>query len=322
MKRRISAGRRQCSALLATIACLAASVTPSACLAEAQAPAASLPSAYHGEIPAPSQPGAIPLLKTPPQARFPERWDQQGQDNRSVRNVSNPTLTPVLPDPAKATGAAVIVAPGGAFYALSIDSEGYKVAHWLADHGVAAFVLKYRLQETPPDPREASAVMATRMKAATTAKPLETPAEALADAQSAVRLVRSRAAEWGVDPARVGFVGFSAGAMTALSVGLADDRASRPDFIAPIYPPMSARAVPADAPPMFVAIALDDPLFAKGKSLGLIDSWRSAGRPIEVHLYGRGGHGFGMNSRGAAARLWIDEFYAWMKDRGLLGPPG
>ena len=288
--------------------------------AQAQPQAHARPAlASSGEIPAPAEPNAIPLLKAPAKARYPERWESHGGD-RAVRNVSNPTLTPVLPDPAKATGAAVIVAPGGAFYVLSIDSEGYKAARWLADHGVAAFVLKYRTQETPPDPEGYQAMMAQRMKAAAQAPTarIQPPPAALADAQAAVRLVRGRAAEWGVDPARVGFLGFSAGAIAALSAALSADTADRPDFIAPIYPPMATRAVPPDAPPMFVAIALDDPLFAKGKPLGLIDSWRAAGRPVEAHLYEHGGHGFGMISRYAGPALWPEEFYAWMKDRGLL----
>jgi acetyl esterase/lipase len=297
----------------------AAALLTSPAAARAQAQAQAKPAQTSGQLQAPAEPNAIPLLKTPPKARYPEIWESQGGDNRVIRNVSNPTLTPFLPDPAKATGAGVIIAPGGAFYMLSIDSEGYKAARWLADHGVAAFVLKYRTQETPPDRSAAMAVMAQRMKGAvtSTARP-ETPPEALEDAQAAVRLVRARAGEWGIDPTRVGFLGFSAGAMTALSVGLGDDKAARPDFIAPIYPPMSARTVPADAPPMFVAIALDDPLFAKGKPLGLIDSWRNAGRPVEAHLYEHGGHGFGMISRYAGPALWPEEFSAWMKDRGLL----
>lgn len=289
--------------------------------AHAQPPAQTKPAANaSGELPAPAEPNAIPLLKTPPKARYPERWESQGGDNRVIRNVSKPTLTPFLPEPAKATGAAVIIAPGGAFFMLSIDSEGYKAARWLAEHGVAAFVLKYRTHETPPDRNAAMAVMGQRMKDAVQnpAARIETPPEALADAQAAVRLVRARAGEWGLDPNRVGFLGFSAGAMTALSVGLTADKAARPDFIAPIYPPMNPRAVPADAPPMFLAIALDDPLFAKGKPLGLIESWRDAGRPVEAHLYERGGHGFGMISRYAGPALWPEELYAWMKDRGLL----
>lgn len=144
------------------------------------------------------------------------------------------------------------------------------------------------------------------------------PPEALEDALAAIKLVRERSAEWHVTPGKVGFVGFSAGAVTTLGVGLAADAAARPDFIAPIYPPMAARPIPADAPPMFLAISLDDPLFGQGKPLGLIQSWREAKRPLEVHLYEKGGHGFGMSGRFAGAALWIDEFHAWMKERGIL----
>lgn len=105
--------------------------------------------------------------------------------------------------------------------------------------------------------------------------------------------------------------------MTALAVGLGE-KSTRPDFIAPIYPPMEPRPVPADAPPMFAAIALDDPLFAIGKPMALIQAWRDAKRPVEAHLYERGGHGFGMANRSAASGLWINQFYAWMKDRKII----
>jgi acetyl esterase/lipase len=284
---------------------------------------AQTPSRYQAEIAAPAEPDAIALLARPITGGA-EQWSSRGPEDRAVRNVVNPTLTPVLPDPARATGVALIVAPGGAFRSLAIDSEGYAVARWLADHGVAAFVLKYRLVPTPRDQKGYQAAMAAFMtpiaRPGPFRTPLDTPPEALADAQAAVRLVRQRAAEWRIDPQRVGFVGFSAGAMTTLAVGLADDKAARPDFIAPIYPPMSARAVPADAPPMFVAIALDDPLFAKTRPIGLIDAWRDARIPVEAHLYERGGHGFGMAHRSQASALWIDQFYAWMKDRRLIRP--
>jgi acetyl esterase/lipase len=106
--------------------------------------------------------------------------------------------------------------------------------------------------------------------------------------------------------------------MVALSVGTDPDKASRPDFVAPIYPPMGALNVPADAPPLFLAIALDDALFAKGKSLDLITSWRSADRPIEAHLYERGEHGFATMRRSAASSLWMGQFHAWLQDRELL----
>lgn len=292
-----------------------------ACLA-AFAPVAASAAAPAGmvqEIQPPAEAAAgIPLGRAAPGAAA-EQWESFGRET-IVRNVTAPTLTPVLPDPGKATGAAVIVAPGGAFMMLSMQNEGYPVARWLADHGVAAFVLKYRTTPTPRDAQGFIGALGALMGKATQSKdaPIGTPPEALADAQAAVRMVRARAKEWGVDPGRVGFLGFSAGAMTALSVGLADDKTARPDFIAPIYGPLTPRPVPADAPPMFLAVALDDPLMARGKSLGLIDSWREAGRPVEAHLYGRGGHGFGLTHGGAASRLWIDEFYAWMTDRGLL----
>lgn len=248
-----------------------------------------------------------------------EQWMTTGP-MRGVRNVINPTLTPVLPDPAKATGAAVIVAPGGAFRFLSMDSEGWDVARWLADRGIAAFVLKYRTVATPRDEagfgRSLQAIMSGPRR---DDMPLPATAEAVEDGLAAVRLVRARAAQWKVDPAKVGFVGFSAGAMTALGVGLAPDGAERPNFIAPIYPPMMARPVPANAPPMFLAIALDDQLFAAGgKSLGLIDAWRQAKVPLEVHLYEKGGHGFGMRGVSAGSALWIDEFHAWLKDRKII----
>lgn len=277
------------------------------------------------QIATPEQPGAIPL-REPLAKADPEHWETQG-GNRSIRNVVNPTLTPVLPDPAKATGAAVIVAPGGGFLSLSIDSQGYQVAQWLADRGIAAFVLKYRLEETPSDPAKFGEAMRERTMGAilkelgkADPKPLEPTADAVEDAEAAVRLVRERANEWAIDPKRIGFVGFSAGAMTAMGVGLSEDKAARPDFIAPIYPPMMARPVAEYAPPMFLAIALDDPLFAKNHQLGLIEAWRSAGRPLEVHLYERGGHGFGIKGNSSASAQWIDQFHGWMEDRGIIGP--
>jgi acetyl esterase/lipase len=286
----------------------------------AQAPAAQAAPPLISPLPTLAQPDAIALS---PAGTAPggEQWEMF-HGERIVRNVTAPTLTPFLPDPAKATGAAVIVAPGGGFLELSMGNEGYPVARWLADHGIAAFLLKYRTRETPRDPQTFLKSMGELMGAAriNNVDISQTTPEAIADAQAAVRLVRARAGEWGVDPARVGMVGFSAGAMTTLSLGVAPDKGARPDFIAPIYGPMGPLTVPADAPQAFFAVALDDPLMARGKSLGLIESWRGAGRPLEVHLYQSGGHGFGMSRRTAAAALWIDQFYAWMKDRGLLKP--
>ncbi|MET0365841.1 MAG: alpha/beta hydrolase [Sphingobium sp.] len=303
-------------ALISVVTALVMAASPLAAQPAAVPPA---PSAF-ADIPAAPEPGAI-ALRPPVRGALPAQWEARGPSGRAIRNVVNPTLTPFLPDPAKANGTAVIVAPGGGFRMLSIDAEGYDVARRLAAEGVAAFVLEYRTVPVPRDRAGYYKAFAQMMASATSPTlKIDVTAEALEDAQAAMRLVRSRAAEWHVDPARVGFIGFSAGAMTTLAIGLAPDKAVRPDFIAPIYGPMEARAVPADAPPMFNAIALDDPIFAARKPMGIIQSWRDAGRPVEVHLYERGGHGFGMGARTAAAALWMDEFIAWMKDRRLVGP--
>jgi acetyl esterase/lipase len=204
---------------------------------------------------------------------------------------------------------------------LSMDNEGRLVAQWLADHGVAAFVLKYRLDETPADNMETLKVMGARFGAAAKsgadhAPPIHQPL-AIDDARVALTLVRARAGEWGVDPARVGMVGFSAGAMTALQTTLESGAGPRPDFVGIIYGPMNSVTPPPNAPPMFAAIANDDPLFGD-TDYGLAQSWRKARAPFEMHVYERGGHGFGMTKAGGTSDLWIDQFFAWMKARGLL----
>lgn len=235
---------------------------------------------------------------------------------RIVRNVTRPTITPFLPEPSKATGAAVIVAPGGAFKMLSMDSEGWDVAKWLAQHGVAAFVLKYRLNETPQDEAAFLQEMAKLAGRRDTGggPPLEEP-RATADAQEALRSVRSNAAKWKIDPARVGMIGFSAGAMTALNAALAAN--DQPAFFGYIYGPMTAITVPDKAPPMFAALAIDDNPFGR-QGFAIVESWRKAGRPVELHAYERGGHGFGMGIAGTTTTQLMDEFLVWMKSRGLL----
>jgi acetyl esterase/lipase len=273
-------------------------------------------------IPTPLQPDAIRLYPgvAPGSegANQKEQWESLAHD-RVVRNVTQPTLTPILPAKGKANGAGVIVTPGGGFMVLSIENEGYAVAHWLADHGIAAFVLKYRLNPTPASEAEMTA-LSNRMLLAppgTARPPLPTSELAVADGQQALRLVHRRAADWGVNPKRVGMVGFSAGAMTVLQVALKNAADARPDFIAPIYGPMDAVVVPANAPALFVARAADDPLIPL-TTFGLIEAWHQAGAPVELHVYEHGGHGFGASHRGTTSDLWMDQFYAWMQDRGLL----
>lgn len=256
-------------------------------------------------------PGAAPGSEN---AAHAERWEQQANDRR-VRNVTVPELIPVLPAAGQANGTAVIVLPGGAFRRLAMDKEGLRVAALLAQQGVTAFVLKYRLVETPASLAEMESEMRAQIASG---KVISTFPLAIEDGRRAMQLVRESAARWGVQRDRVGMIGFSAGAMTTLQVVLGADAASRPDFAGIIYGPMGEVAVPANAPPLFVALAADDPLFGKG-DFGLVSAWQKAGRPVELHFYERGGHGFGMAKQGGTSDLWADQFVAWLRMRGLIG---
>ncbi|MDQ0839588.1 alpha/beta hydrolase [Sphingomonas faeni] len=271
----------------------------------------------------PAEPTAIPLNTGGVKGQVaPEAWFNQ-YGVAMTRNVTTATLTPFLPDPAKATGAAVIVAPGGGFLMLSMENEGWRVAKALADRGIAAFVLKYRLKPTPADmggfERSVTAMFAGAAQPQRRMRPDEAIAglgDQIADARAAVALVRARATEWKVDPARVGMIGFSAGAMTTMATALA-----APDthlaFIAPIYGSMEAVKVPAAAPPLFAVLAADDPLFAN-KGFGLIESWQKAGKPVEFHLYQAGGHGFGLGKKGTTSTGWFEDFMHWLDANDML----
>jgi acetyl esterase/lipase len=270
---------------------------------------------------APAQPDAVPLYPNMKPASVAEAWYEVGGEY-IVRNVSHPTLTPVLPEPARATGAAVIVAPGGAFMILSIGHEGWNVARQLADQGIAAFVLKYRLNRTPQDEEGFGLFMRRRMGEVVALAPRGRNPEiketrATQDALAAVRMVRLNAAKWGIDPGRVGIMGFSAGAITAIQAAITQGSADRPDFIAPFYPPLVAVEVPDDAPAMFAAIAFDDQYFGK-QDLALIEAWRKARRPVEFHGYERGGHGFGLGRPGTTTSVAFHTFLLWMQSRDLL----
>lgn len=278
---------------------------------------------------APAEPNAIALNTGGVEGQTaPETWFNQWGDVFS-RNVTVATLTPFLPAPGTANGAAVVVAPGGGLRWLSMNNEGWEVAQALADRGVAAFVLKYRLQPTPADlaafERNMNGMFAEGERrpprptvSGLSAQPGEAFAHPVADAEAAFALIRSRAAEWGVDPDRIGMMGFSAGAGTTLATTLAGG-AAKPAFIAPIYGAMDPVEVPADSPPMFVALAIDDPLFA-GRGFGLVEAWHQAGKPVELHLYQNGGHGFGLGNPDRTSLGWFDVFMRWMEVNGFLRP--
>jgi acetyl esterase/lipase len=274
----------------------------------------------------PAQPNAIELGTGPlPGATAQESWHSQ-YGSLFARNVTVATLTPYLPDASNASGAAVVVAPGGGFRTLSMENEGSNVAKALAAKGVAAFVLKYRLVQTPADMPGFEKSMREMFSGAAARPPRPSDPKAMAasiapqleDARAAFALIRKRAAEWHVDPNRIGMVGFSAGAMLTMTTALAGQDA-KPAFIGDIYGPVAAMTVPADAPPLFVAVAADDPFFGGGE-MGIIKSWIAAKRPVELHLFEQGGHGFGMYPKETTSTGWFDEFARWLDMHGMLKP--
>ncbi len=248
------------------------------------------------------------------QANYSEQWTTQ-----VVFNVTDPTLTVVAPDPALANGTAVVICPGGGFHALSINSEGFDVAKWLAAKGVTGFVLKYRLVECKTDnaPVEMDAKTGPEFDAAVA--PVIKLAHA--DGLAAVAHVRQQAAAYGVDPNRIGIIGFSAGGTVTASVAMTYTPESRPDFAAPIYLAYDwviQSGVPADAPPLFAAAATDDALGLAPHSVRIYNDWVAAGKSAELHLYAKGGHGFGMRTQNLPTDRWIELFGDWLGVQGML----
>ena len=248
---------------------------------------------------------------------FSELWETE-----VVTNVVVPTLVPVRPIPGsadsahRASGAAMIVAPGGGFHALSITSEGFQVADRLAAEGITTFVLKYRLVPGGEDPVAELSHKALAGDASVYDDMAAVAPLAGADGEAAMRVVRARAGEFDIDPNRVGFMGFSAGGNVAVRVAYAADQAVRPNFVAAIYPTIQGIALgdpPAGSGPMFLAVATDDELGLTGDSIRLYDQWRAAKLPVELHAYARGGHGFGMRTREVPSDTWIERFVDWYR---------
>jgi acetyl esterase/lipase len=180
-----------------------------------------------------------------------------------VRNVSQATLTPFIPISANATGAAVILAPGGGTLVLGMESQGYQIARWLNERGIAAFVLKYRLVSTPKELGAFLKLMETRnSKYSEIVSAKQGAEEEIAtreDGLEAVRYIRAHASQWKISPDRIGFMGFSAGGYTAVGVALKADDLSRPNLIALIYGGMpGVTRVTAPVPPLFIAATSDD----------------------------------------------------------------
>ncbi len=235
-------------------------------------------------------------------------------------NVSEATLTFYPADPAVSKGTSVIICPGGAFFYLHVQTEGSDVAKWLNKKGVSAFVLKYRLIHC--ETNHPVSERYEKMKDSSNISKLFAPLLplAIADGKQAIIFVRMHAKEFGIATDKLGVMGFSAGG--ALCVASAFDSASddRPNFIAPIYafvPPSLQMMVVKSTPPMFIAAASDDEAHLVPTSIGLYNKWLTAGVPAELHIYSKGGHGFGMNKNNLPSDNWIDRFGDWLKIQGL-----
>lgn len=309
--------------LLLCGACLALPLT-----ASAQAPQGGPPAGFEGFMAVMKQqlkPAPAPDIKPIPLGAMGSPSDTQWETMEgylTARNVTQPAIYPVLPAPGTANGTAVIIAPGGAFLTLAFDTEGREVAKYLAARGITCFVLTYRVDPTPHDIDGLARTIGERMGKAPpkmTHGEIESPAESLAaqDGLAAVDYVRSHASDYGIDPHKIGFMGFSAGGMTTTNVATTYTAASRPDFVGVIYGAMHPRPVPADAPPAFVALAADDPLLGYA-SVPIFDAWREAGKPVELHIYARGSHGFGMRKTGTSSEHWIEDFHNWLVSEHLV----
>jgi acetyl esterase/lipase len=249
-----------------------------------------------------------------------------------LRNVSEPTLSVFRPE--KPNGTGVIVCPGGGWRLLAWEHEGLDVATWLAARGTSAFLLRYRVRATPASPadyvaeeRKLSARIDLTRKGRNAPRALSdilpteairAPREAAADdGRRAIAIVRERAKEWDIDPAKLGMIGFSAGAFLAVDVAV-DPRAAPLAFVAAIYGGETmGRPVPADAPPLFTVMAQDDVLLYR-LAEGLYADWTDAERSAELHIYRRGNHGFGMVKQGSPSDRWIELFHEWLVDLGLV----
>jgi acetyl esterase/lipase len=255
-----------------------------------------------------------------------EQWKQPeatlGSGPRQhIVNVTTPTLTAYLPDPAKATGTAVIIAPGGGFIFLGTDT--HEIAEWLAARGIAGFVLKYRTAQLEGE-NEAQLNQSGGARFGAQLRDHALIAEdgkyGIADGIQAIKVVRAHAAEFGVSPDRIVFMGFSAGGMITEYTAVNPDASARPNYAAPIYgAPFPVPPIPKGVPPFFMAMAQDDNL-AGPQIVAFYDALKAAGYKPEFHIYEHGGHGWSMRKQGTTSDHWLEEFYWWLEAQGLTRP--
>lgn len=242
-----------------------------------------------------------------------EHIEERGKDgvvDRSFSNISDPIIT-IFPAPVeKRTGAAILIAPGGGYSHLAYDKEGLDIARWLNTLGITGVVLKYRMPEKPKDSASFRAVLFG--DARESAKMVHAAVE---DAREAMRLLRSERGtrEWKIDKSKVGMMGFSAGGHLAALLGMDEDAAVRPNFLALLYPAIpDPLYVTASTPQTFLAHAADDSLSADN-SIRFYRALRKAKVPAEMHIFSEGGHGFGIRKSGKTSENWPERFAAWFK---------
>lgn len=251
-------------------------------------------------------------------------WDEtqiKADIGAIVMDVVHPTLTAYVP--ANPNGTAVIIAPGGAFHVLAFDHEGTEVAKRLNAKGITAFVLKYRVVHNDPAHPENSIGTLMATKNFKKLDSLNAPVVPLAmqDGLTAVKYVRQHAAEYKIDPNKIGFMGFSAGGTVTMCVVYNATDESRPNFVAPIYAYEGAiigSTVPSAKTPIFVAAASDDDLGLATHSVHIYLKWLEAKQPAELHMYEQGKHGFGTKTYGLPVDSWMDRFADWLTMQGLI----
>jgi acetyl esterase/lipase len=248
------------------------------------------------------------------------RNDKNSANVMTVFNVSQPTLTVFKPETGKANGTAVIVCPGGGFHFLAIDHEGTNPAKELVKSGVTVFVLKYRLFRiestnpfddmiNSPDPK------------AWDDETLPIIPLAIADGRKAIEFVRAHSSEYGIKKDCIGIMGFSAGGLVAASTAFDYNALNKPDFVAPVYadfPSARAGRVLDDAPPLYLVCTQDDEFGFATHAINLYKHWYAAKRPVEMHLFSKGGHGFGVGIQGTTTHNWIELFATWLKEQKLM----
>lgn len=268
---------------------------------------------------------SIPLYKG--QAPGSETWNWQEKKwdrlpgNAMLYNISKPELLVYEAPKDKANGTAIIVAPGGAFHINSIENEGINVAKWLNEKGITAFVLKYRLvkMETENPMQELMGLMGDFKKLDSINAPVVEMAKD--DGIAAMKYVRTHAKDYQIDPAKIGFMGFSAGGTVTLSVMLSAEQEWKPNFIAPIYLYKKAvvgNLMPLTKTPIFIAVASDDQLGLMPHSIQLYETWNNAKHPAELHVYETGGHGFGIKKNKTSSDQWASDFENWLRIRGYI----